>query len=84
MKLLRVRALIDAVDHAIVVLLAKRATLVRHAFRSKAGQPLIDPEREAAMMRTRRGWAKEAGLSPDAVEDAFKAILLATRPPPRA
>lgn len=81
MKLNRARRLIDAVDHAIVVLLGKRASLVRHAFAAKANEPRIDPAREAAMMRARRNWAKEGGLDPEKIESVFGAILPATRPP---
>lgn len=80
MQLSRVRALIDGVDRAIVVLLNKRATLVRHALVAKAGEPLIDPEREREMMQARRRWAKENGLDPIRTEAVFREILLATRP----
>jgi len=77
------REAIDAVDRALLRLLAKRARLVRRAFRDKAsrGEPLVDRERETAMTGARRAWGTALGLDPDRVDALFRAVLLVTRPP---
>ncbi|HEX8438116.1 prephenate dehydrogenase/arogenate dehydrogenase family protein [Archangium sp.] len=80
-ELKETRELIDQVDHELVELLARRAELARRAIRAKAqaGQPVPDPAREEAVIATRRAWASERGLDPDAVESIFRAILRFSR-----
>jgi prephenate dehydrogenase len=75
------REMIDDLDKELVGLLARRAELSRRAGRAKAalGAPVLDPAREAALMRVRRNWSEAAGLDPEAVEGVFEAILRASR-----
>ena len=79
--LLEARAQIDAVDQELVELLARRTQLSLRAGRAKAelGAPVLDPHREAALLRDRRAWAEAAGLNPESVEGVFQAILRASR-----
>ena len=72
---------IDAVDHEILRLLARRMQLVQRAARAKAalGAPVLDGAREAEMLAARRRWAAEAKLDAEAVEDVFRAILTLSR-----
>ncbi len=79
--LVEARAMIDALDCELVELLARRAELSRRAGRAKAvlGAPVLDPGREAALLRDRRAWAQAGGLDPDVVEGVFQAILRESR-----
>lgn len=72
---------IDALDQELVALLARRTDLVLRAGRAKAelGLPVHDPEREAAQLQARRAWAEAAGLSPQGIEDVFRAVLRSSR-----
>lgn len=80
-ELREARALIDDVDKHIVALLAQRAELARRAGAAKSaiGGTTFDPAREAKLLETRRQWATELGLAPEAVEDVFQAILRLSR-----
>ena len=76
-----VRDHIDALDHELVALLARRTELVLRAGRAKAelGLPIHDPAREASQLQARRAWADAAGLEPQAVEELFRWVLRASR-----
>ncbi len=71
------RARIDAIDDAIVALLAERAARVDALWRHKAatGVPVKDPAREAAVFARLRARAEAVGLDPQAVERVFRAIV---------
>ena len=75
------RARIDAIDHAILRLLAERADIVRAIARWKAheGLPMRDPARESAMVSARRAWAEDLGLPADLAESIARAVLMAGR-----
>jgi len=75
------RGMIDELDRELVTLLARRAQLSRRAGRAKAAlsAPVLDPAREAAMLRERRSWGEAAGMDPDITEGLFQAILRASR-----
>jgi prephenate dehydrogenase len=75
------REMIDDLDRELVSLLARRAELSRRAGRAKAalGAPVLDPAREASLMKARGTWAAEAGLDPDAVLEVFQAVLRGSR-----
>jgi len=79
--LVEARAMIDDLDRELVELLARRAELSRRAGRAKAvlGAPVLDPGREASLLRDRRAWAQDEGLDPEVVEGVFQAILRASR-----
>ncbi len=85
-ELKQTRDHIDALDHEIVALLARRAQLTQRAARTKAalGAPVLDAPREAEMMAARRAWAEESKLDADGVVDVFRAILTMSRRGQRA
>jgi prephenate dehydrogenase len=76
-----IRDLIDDTDRELLALLARREQLARRAGRVKAaeGWPILDPERERALLAARREWAAHEGLEPDAVEDLFRQLLRVSR-----
>jgi prephenate dehydrogenase len=80
-ELKQTREHIDAVDRDIVRLLARRTQLARWAADAKAklGAPVLDPGREAEVMRARRDWAAEVKLDPDGVADVFQIIIKMAR-----
>jgi prephenate dehydrogenase len=80
-ELREARDLIDELDQELVTLLARRAELARRAARAKAGlgEGILDPTREARLVRERRRWATELGLDPESVSQIFHAILRFSR-----
>ncbi len=75
------RSLIDDLDRELVALLARRAALAEGAARAKdtLGIGTRDPAREAALLETRREWARAAGLDAESVADVFECILQFSR-----
>jgi prephenate dehydrogenase len=75
------RELIDELDQELLAVLARRAVLSKRAGASKAalGADVKDEAREARVLETRRGWAKDRGLDPDDIESIFEAILRFSR-----
>lgn len=75
------RELIDAVDRELLSLLERRARLVLRAARAKGalGRGIQDPDREAKLLASRRRWAEDHGLQPEAVESMFQLILEQSR-----
>lgn len=80
-ELRAVRERIDAVDRAIVELLAERADLARRAASLKRarGVEVRDLAREAEILAERRRQAAELGLDPAALAELFDAILRFSR-----
>jgi len=66
----------DAIDRCIVGLIAERVAYVRAAakFKTSSGN-VAAPERVAAVLRTRRLWAEEAGLSGEVVESLYRELV---------
>ncbi len=71
------RASIDAVDHALVELLARRRALVAELFAHKRRHdlPLVDPGREAQLLAERAAFAGERGVPADLITRVMKVIL---------
>lgn len=71
------RASIDAVDHAIVNLLAERRSLVSAllAYKHRSGLPLLDPAREEHLLAERAAFADARGVPPELCARIFRAIL---------
>lgn len=71
------RAQIDALDHALVNLLAERRVLVSELFAWKTRHlmPLVDHEREEALLAERSHFAEARGVPAALVERVFRAIL---------
>ncbi|MDO5610386.1 MAG: prephenate dehydrogenase/arogenate dehydrogenase family protein [Pseudomonadota bacterium] len=72
-----VRQHIDDIDRELLDLLRRRRELSGRAAEAKRliGAPVLDPTREADLLRQRAEWATESGLEPDTVQALFKGIL---------
>lgn len=71
------RASIDAVDHALVNLLAERRVLVGEllAYKQRHGLPLIDPAREEHLVAERAAFAEARGVPAGLAAAIFHAVL---------
>jgi chorismate mutase-like protein len=71
------RAMIDAIDHDLLRLLARRYGLVSEIaeFKREHSLPIRDFAREREVIEDRRGRAMPLGLSPDLVESMFRLVL---------
>lgn len=71
------RASIDAVDHALVNLLAERRTLVAALLEYKhhVGLPLVDRAREEHLLGERAAFADARGVPTELALSVFRAIL---------
>jgi chorismate mutase len=71
------RGEIERVDNEIVALLAKRLSLGKRTGELKrlAGLPILDPTREAAVIRRVTGVARDAGLPAEPVREVFWQIV---------
>ncbi|MEE2718492.1 MAG: bifunctional chorismate mutase/prephenate dehydrogenase, partial [Planctomycetota bacterium] len=72
---------IDEIDHQFITLLAKRNQLVASVadVKRSTGVPIRDPNREAALLRDRRGLAGDSDIRPEVIESLFRVILWASR-----
>lgn len=71
-----IRVEIDAMDRDIIAILGKRFQYVKAAAKFKTSETSVKaPERFAAMLEQRREWAKEEGLSPDAIEKMYRDLV---------
>ncbi|MDB4992572.1 MAG: Prephenate/arogenate dehydrogenase [Myxococcaceae bacterium] len=80
-ELKETRAQIDALDHELVTLLARRSQLADRAASAKEsiGFGIVDPNREAQLIEARREWARASSLDANAVEEIFRAIIRFSR-----
>lgn len=71
------RADIDALDHELIQLFAKRLELVSQIGKIKHqhGLPIYAPQREIDMLKARREEAEKAGISPDLIEDVLRRFM---------
>jgi chorismate mutase len=76
-ELTRCREEIERIDNEIVGLLARRLALGKRTGELKrlAGLPILDPTREAAVIRRVTGVARDGGLPPEAVREVFWQIV---------
>ncbi|WHP79699.1 bifunctional chorismate mutase/prephenate dehydrogenase [Edwardsiella anguillarum] len=76
-ELSALRDSIDEVDKALLGLLARRLQLVAQVgeVKSRYGLPVYVPEREAAMLASRRAEAQLLGVSPDLIEDVLRRVM---------
>ena len=72
-EITRLRLEIDAVDRAIVEAFAIRVEIGRRIgeIKLERGQPVLDPVREAAVVRRSAERARDAGLDEEAVREIF-------------
>lgn len=73
--------MIDAVDHEILQLFARRNGLVTEvaAFKRATGKAIRDFERERELLEDRRNRAVPLGLSPEVIESVWRLTLWASR-----
>ena len=76
-ELTALRDQIDEVDKALLSLLAKRLELVAEVgeVKSQYGLPIYVPERESAMLASRREEAAALGGPPDLIEDVLRRVM---------
>lgn len=76
-ELTALRDQIDEVDKALLDLLAKRLHLVAEVgeVKSRYGLPIYVPDREAAMLASRRQEAGALGVPPDLIEDVLRRVM---------
>jgi len=76
-ELVGCRAEIERIDNAIVALLAERIEIGKRtgALKRAAGLPILDPTREAAVIRRVTEVARGAGLPPEPIREVFWQIV---------
>jgi monofunctional chorismate mutase len=76
-ELTRCREEIERIDNEIVALLARRLALGKRTGELKrvAGLPILDPTREAAVIRRVTGVARDAGLPAEPVREVYWQIV---------
>lgn len=76
-ELNELRDKIDSVDKQIVDLLAQRLSLVEEVgkVKSEHGLPIYAPDREAAMLASRREEATRQGVPPQLIEDVLRRVM---------
>ncbi|RTZ15078.1 bifunctional chorismate mutase/prephenate dehydrogenase [Vibrio aquaticus] len=76
-ELNELRDQIDAVDKQILDLLAQRLSLVEKVgeVKSEHGLPIYAPDREAAMLASRRQEAEKKGVPPQLIEDILRRTM---------
>lgn len=75
-NLQEIRQEIDVIDRAIIRLLGQRYEYVQTAAKFKTSTQSVNAEeRVKTMMRQRREWAEESGISPDIVEKIYTELV---------
>lgn len=76
-ELAQLRDQIDEVDKSLLALLAQRMQLVAEVgeVKSQHGLPIYAPDRETAMLASRRKEAQEMGIPPDLIEDILRRVM---------
>ena len=75
-SLVDIRAEIDHRDRQIIALLGERFAYVKAAAKFKQDATAVKaPERFASMLKQRRDWATDEGLSPDAIETMYRDLV---------
>jgi len=76
-ELARCREEIERIDNSIISLLAERLSLGKRTGELKraAGLPILDPTREAAVIRRVTASARAAGLPPEPIREVFWQIV---------
>ena len=76
-ELTRCREEIERIDDEIIALLAQRMQLGKRTgeLKREAGLPILDPTREAAVIRRISGAARDAGLPGEPIREIFWQIV---------
>jgi chorismate mutase len=80
-ELARCRDEIERIDNEVISLLAKRLALGKRVGEMKrlAGLPILDPTREAAVIRRISGVARDAGLPSEPIREVFWQLVAMSR-----
>ena len=71
-----IRAEIDRIDRDVIALIGRRFQYVQAAAKFKTSTEGVKAsERFTAMLGQRRGWAEQAGLSPDVIEKMYSDLV---------
>lgn len=71
-----VRDAIDQLDRTIIAALGQRFGYVKTITRFKrTDEDIQAPERYRSVLETRRDWAADAGLNPDAIEKMYRDLI---------
>lgn len=72
-----VRNEIDRIDKNIIQLLSQRFDYVREVvkYKEKTEASIEAPDRRAAVISSRREWAKEAGIEPNVIEHIYNTLI---------
>ena len=75
------RAEIEAVDAALIDALARRMALAREirVVKQRAGQPVLDPAREAAVVSRAAARARDVGLPEDEIRALYWKVIAVAR-----
>ena len=76
-ELAHCREQIERIDNSIISLLAERLALGKRTgeLKRSAGMPILDPTREAAVIRRVTASARDAGLPPEPIREVFWQIV---------
>ena len=76
-ELTKCRVEIEQIDNDIIALLARRMTLGKRTgdLKRVAGLPILDPTREAAVIRRVAERARDGGLPPEPIREIFWQIV---------
>ncbi len=80
-RLAELRGEIEALDRQLVELIARRVGMAREVGAAKraAGAPILDPGREAEVVRRASGMARDAGVPEEDVREIFWHLIGMTR-----
>jgi chorismate mutase/prephenate dehydrogenase len=80
-QLTALRAEIEAVDAALIDAIAQRMALAKkiRVVKQRAGQPVLDPAREAAVVARASARAREAGLPEDEIRALYWKLMAVAR-----
>lgn len=76
-ELAECRAQIEEIDRQLIALLARRVSVARRTagLKQAAGLPILDPQREAEVIRRAVGTAREHSLPVEAVRELFWLVV---------
>ena len=76
-ELVELRRRLEALDRNVIALIAEREALARGigAIKRAAGRPILDPAREASVVRRACAMARESGVDAEVVREIFWQLI---------